>query len=296
MITATGNCFYTTTRSSTNIFRAVSPIRFVVKPSIVPPIIPPTNGIVFPKIGTRNFANLKNQNLILDDPQRGLVRFIEQVIELSTHTNKRFGLPQENLVQLRNLMHIWREKFGRQNNTDSETVMTFIRQYNQLIAHHEELESDERTWHSSREHNIRDIAIFCNMQQGTSSATFMRFDSFAYDQFLDEIYPYDRTKHKDTYVKHSWDKPSNTILSHLEKDGLKFIHPEQPRTFTPLEVALIQSFPSNCCFSGGRNAQYRQIGNAVPPLLAQRIGESILRKLDEKKIRPKSDSLIVQKV
>ncbi len=122
--------------------------------------------------------------------------------------------------------------------------------------------------------------MFSMMKPGSSSAQFMNKASLFYDKFLDELYPYDRTKHVDTYVRHSWNKPSNTILSHMEKDGLKFIHPDQPRTFTPYEAALIQSFPPDYVFSGGRNAQYRQIGNAVPPLLARSIGEAILELLE----------------
>jgi DNA (cytosine-5)-methyltransferase 1 len=58
---------------------------------------------------------------------------------------------------------------------------------------------------------------------------------------------------------------------------LKFIHPDQPRIFTPYEAQLLQSFPKDYTFYGGRNAQYRQIGNAVPPLLGEVIGEAILK-------------------
>ena len=75
------------------------------------------------------------------------------------------------------------------------------------------------------------------------------------------------------------DKPSRTILSHMQKDGLRFIHRDQPRTFTPLEAVLIQSFPLDCVYCGGRNAQYRQIGNAVPPLMANGIGNAFLEAL-----------------
>ncbi|WP_082051241.1 DNA cytosine methyltransferase [Rossellomorea aquimaris] len=48
-------------------------------------------------------------------------------------------------------------------------------------------------------------------------------------------------------------------------------------TFTPYEAQLLQSFPKDYAFFGGRNAQYRQIGNAVPPLLGKVIGEAILK-------------------
>lgn len=119
------------------------------------------------------------------------------------------------------------------------------------------------------------------MESGSNSSQFMNPNADLYNEILDNLYPYDKTKHKDTYVKHSFDKVSNTILAHMQKDGLKFIHPDQPRTYTPYEAALIQSFPTEYDFSGGKNSQFRQIGNAVPPLLAKRIGEVILEALVE---------------
>ncbi|GAY78697.1 DNA-cytosine methyltransferase [Sporolactobacillus inulinus] len=144
--------------------------------------------------------------------------------------------------------------------------------------------SNSNTSHSSRIHNFRDIIIFILTKQGSNSSRFMNKESDDYDELLDKLYPYDRTKHKDTYVKYAWDRPSNTILAHMEKDGLKFIHPEQPRTLTPYEAAIIQSFPKDYSFSGGRNAQYRQIGNAVPPRMAKAIGETILKMVKENNI------------
>jgi len=88
-----------------------------------------------------------------------------------------------------------------------------------------------------------------------------------------------------SYVVQHFDKPSKTIIAHLYKDGNQFIHPDytQQRTFTAREVARIQSFPDDFVFPCSRTQQYKQIGNAVPPLLAKHIANVLkkyLNKLD----------------
>lgn len=87
------------------------------------------------------------------------------------------------------------------------------------------------------------------------------------------------------------EKPSGTVLVGSKAGGGRpFIHPYFPRHITVREAARLQSFPDWYKFLGTSTAQYRQVGNAVPPLLALAIGKSVRASLQN--LRTKAKELV----
>jgi DNA-cytosine methyltransferase len=124
--------------------------------------------------------------------------------------------------------------------------------------------------HVARMHSDRDRNIFRMLRQGEKMVDLPEPDRpYRWDIFSDKI------------KKQSWTGQSRAIVAHMQKDGLMYVHPDdkQARTFTPREAARIQSFRDKFRFYGPMTQQFRQIGNAVPPLLSRSIAMSIRSQL-----------------
>lgn len=174
-----------------------------------------------------------------------------------------------------------------------------------------QINSRECTLHHTRPVNPRDQAIFPLLTSGENSERILYKD--IYPSRLDDIEKllplgyelkryktvppkvigppwgqrktkrwkwYDPSKFGDKMRRMRGDKPAPTMVAHLAKDGYMFIHPDEDRTITVREAARFQSFPDSYDFSaGGQNSvssQFRQVGNAVPPLMAMALGEQIM--------------------
>jgi DNA (cytosine-5)-methyltransferase 1 len=124
------------------------------------------------------------------------------------------------------------------------------------------------TAHRARPHSDRDLRDFMKLREGEHCAEAMR-------RGIEFEFPYDKGTFKDRYTRQHRDEPCSTIVAHLSKDGLMFIHPTQNRSLTPREAARVQTFPDWFQFPIARTHQFRVIGNAVPPLVAEAVGIAV---------------------
>jgi DNA (cytosine-5)-methyltransferase 1 len=136
--------------------------------------------------------------------------------------------------------------------------------------------------HISRSHLLEDLRRYL------FASLFLKHAGWSpkmtdFEQYADELLPEHRSAKTGNFVDRfkvqKPGEPASTITSHISKDGHYFIHydPTQCRSLTVREAARVQTFPDNYLFRGSRTAQYHQVGNAVPPLLANQIAQVVAK-------------------
>lgn len=130
------------------------------------------------------------------------------------------------------------------------------------------------TQHLARPHNERDLAIYkIAIKKWLNNEERLKYPDL----------PENLKTHKnqksflDRYKVVDPNGYSHTMVAHIAKDGHHYIYPDtkQVRSLSVREAARIQSFSDDFFFEGGRSAAFRQIGNAVPPLMAKEIALKI---------------------
>jgi len=149
-----------------------------------------------------------------------------------------------------------------------------------LERHHLRNGVDFVTQHETRPHNDNDLNIY----RRAIEAWVDKGERLKYDKL-----PLEMQTHKnnrvflDRYKVVDGGGHSHTMVAHISKDGHYYIYPDlnQVRSLSVREAARIQSFPDNYFFEGGRGKAFKQIGNAVPPLMAESIANSLSKLLDK---------------
>lgn len=121
--------------------------------------------------------------------------------------------------------------------------------------------------HRSKYNNPRDIEIYSKLAPGEKSDAESIKDLNPYKN-RDDIF-------KDKFYKLQPTEPCKTITAHMYYDCHMYIHPYSARGLSPREAARVQGFPDDYLFLGSPNEWYRQIGNAVSPLLGRVLGKAL---------------------
>lgn len=150
-----------------------------------------------------------------------------------------------------------------------------------LVKYHLRADKDVLTLHRARTHNERDREIYrIAINLWTREQRRLK-----YHELPKRLKTHKNQKYfVDRFKVVAGDLPcSQTITAHLAKDGHYYIHPDinQARSLTVREAARLQSFPDNYFFEGPRTSQFIQVGNAVPPLMAEVIALKIRKLLEE---------------
>jgi DNA (cytosine-5)-methyltransferase 1 len=135
---------------------------------------------------------------------------------------------------------------------------------------------DYVTWHISRPNQDRDLEIYKIAAKKMANSNIR----LSYNELPERLITHkNRKAHLDRFKVVAGNlNYSHTVVAHISKDGHYYIHPDfkQNRSLTPREAARLQTFPDDYFFESiseksGRTAAFKQIGNAVPVLLAKKI-------------------------
>lgn len=131
--------------------------------------------------------------------------------------------------------------------------------------------------HIARPHNNRDLEIY-----KIAIKKWQKKERLKYPDLPDVLKTHKNEKSfLDRFKVVDANGLSHTMVAHIAKDGHHYIYPDskQVRSLSVREAARIQSFSDDFFFEGGRSAAFRQIGNAVPPLMAYEIATKIYEKI-----------------
>ena len=221
---------------------------------------------------------------VLNAEEYGVLQRRRRVIIIGRRGKKKFPFPKietiENNWQIKKdlFFDLPKLKPGEELNIAEYTKP--MNEYERLTGIRNGI--DFITQHITRHHNERDLEIYSiAINKWLNGKKRLHYDELPKrlqthnntHAFLDRFKVIDPEGH------------SHTVVAHIAKDGHYYIYPDlnQVRSISVREAARIQSFPDSYYFEGGRTAAFKQIGNAVPPLMAASLAKTIFQLLSEQK-------------
>jgi len=213
---------------------------------------------------------------VLNAEEYGVLQRRRRVIIIGQRGKKKFDFPKletiDNHWQVKNDLFFDLPKLKP---GEELQVTKYTKPINDYLKQTETRNGvDFVTQHITRHHNERDLEIYSiAIDKWLHEKKRLKYDELPkrlqthsnIKAFLDRYKVVDPTGH------------SHTVVAHIAKDGHYYIYPDpkQVRSISVREAARIQSFPDDYFFEGGRTEAFKQIGNAVPPLMAQKIAASL---------------------
>jgi DNA (cytosine-5)-methyltransferase 1 len=192
------------------------------------------------------------------DAQQDLSNIIDFIKEQSTDGRKSFrenvaGLPHLEPGEGKNVMRLDGNKLQGMDwiQRSEEDILVFN--------------------HFTRKHTPRDLEIYRLLYEGEDYLDFSKRTK------IKDLLPYSNQSFHTKFRKINGNQPCCTVISHLSRDANSYIHPDDNRGITVREAARIQSFPDGFIFLDNGFRQFIQVGNAVPPGLAEIIGNAIMK-------------------
>lgn len=211
------------------------------------------------------------RNCIFDTSDYGVPQKRKRVI-IFGYLNSKNNKSEEKVEKFYKEMRSRTTKMKTVKDAIADLPKIFPKNISKKISH---VSNESFSEHQPRFHNQRDIKIFKLLAKDIEDGK----NKFVTTQALKDIYKKFTGKESKVHKYHvlRWDKPSNTIPAHLYKDGLRHIHPDssQARSITIREAARLMSFPDDYVLHGSMGDKYKMLGNAVPPVFARVIADTI---------------------
>ena len=213
----------------------------------------------------------------------GVLQARKRIIIVGWKKNNDFGFPEIKKVIEEFTVNDILQDLPKLNPGDAMQVAKYTIPKNDYLQKFELRNGvDFVTQHISRQHNERDLKIYKTAIKKWNKGE----ERLRYPDLPKELKTHkNETSFTDRYKVVNGNGVSHTVVAHIAKDGHYYIHPDikQCRSISVREAARLQSFPDDFYFEGSRSAAFKQIGNAVPPLMAFAIAKSIKQLLCQTK-------------
>lgn len=215
---------------------------------------------------------------ILDASDFGVLQSRRRIILIGWKTDIDFSYPDFENVELKwNINDLFHDLPSIQSG-DSMEVGKHLDMKNEILDEMKirSSEWDILTQHTARKNNDRDLKIYKYCVEIWNEER----RRVRYDELPEELRTHNNLESfLDRFKVVDGLGVCHTMVAHISKDGHHYIHPDitQNRSLTVREAARIQSFPDDYYFETCRTDAFRQIGNAVPPLMAEMIARELKR-------------------